>query len=163
MPESTRSRTSSGYIAINEEANFGRLIRYEVRGGMHIAPEFITYDGKRFYAIRWFHGLPRHDKIGGTRFPHGLMMFGESLLDSARRLVGAQLGMKVRSVKILTLESYKDSEDHWHIEPEVLALASGRAKRPRSDTEIVTFDLGHTPEMAFWKSGQFKRFMGEYL
>ncbi len=155
--------TSSGYKAINKEANFGSPIRDEVVGGMHIAPELITKNGKRFYAVHWFHGLPRHDKLNAIRFPHGLMIYGESIMDFAKRIVAEQLHMKVKSVRVLTMESYVDKEKHWHIEPEILAEVYGNAKKPVKDSQIVSFQLMKTPDMAFWKRSEFIKFIKKYL
>lgn len=151
--------TSSGYKAINNEANFGKPIKDEIVGGTHIAPEIIAWDGRKFYAVHWFHGLPRHDKLNAIRFPHGLMIWGESMEDCARRLVKEQLGMNVKSVRVLSIDSYVDKENHWHIEPEILAEVSGEPKKPVENSKIVTFKLEDTPEMAFWKSEKFKEFL----
>ncbi len=155
--------TSSGYKAVNNEANFGKPIENEVVDGMHMAPEIISWDGKKFYAVHWFHGLPRHDKLDAIRFPHGLMIWGESMMDCAKRLVKEQLGMAVKSVKILSVESYVDNEKHWHIEPEILAEVTGEPRKPAEDSEIVIFELNDTPEMAYWKSEDFKKFLKENL
>lgn len=155
--------TSSGYKAMKGEANFGRPIRDEIVGGAHIAPEIITRRGSRFYAVHWFHGLPRHDRLNAIRFPHGLMLFGESVLDVSMRLVREQLGMKVESARVLTMESYVDKERHWHIEPEILAEAAGMPKKPANDSRVVSFALRDTPGMAFWKRTEFIKFMKEHM
>ena len=150
--------TSSGYKALKNEANFGEPISDEVVGGMHIAPEIITRKGETFCAVHWFHGLPRHDELNATRFPHGLMLFGESVLGCARRLVKEQLGMKVKGARVLTIESYVDKERHWHIEPEILAEVYNSPKKPAKDSRIVRFTLKDTPEMAYWSSTEFIKF-----
>ncbi|MBI1978747.1 MAG: hypothetical protein HYS62_01645 [Candidatus Aenigmarchaeota archaeon] len=155
--------TSSGYKAVNNEANFGKPIENEIVGGTHLAPEIITWDGEKFYAVHWFDGLPRHDKLNAIRFPHGLIIWGETIFDCAKRLVEEQLRMNVKSAKVLTIESYVDKENHWHIEPEILAKVSGNPRKPVKNSEIIIFELENTPEMAYWKSKKFKKFISNHL
>ena len=91
----------SSYRATSKEANFGKPIATQVDGGAHITFEMIPHSKGRFYATRWPRGLPGHDDPPNSlRFPHGLIRFGESLEECASRLVGEQLGMKVKDIDI---------------------------------------------------------------
>lgn len=146
----------SKYIAKGGEANFGKPIQSQVDGGTHITFELITKKGKTFYMTRWPDGLPGHDDPpNALRFPHGLIRFGEALDECATRLVGEQLGMKVKHVEILYWDSYVDDYDHWHIEPGCLVEVEGTPKLPENASEVVTFTIDNIPKMSFWTKSEF--------
>lgn len=146
----------SNYKATKGEANFGKPIKTQVSGGTHITFELITKKGNTFYMTRWPHGLPRHDDPPNTlRFPHGLIRFGESLMECAKRLVQDQLGMIVKDAEILYWDSYVDDKNHWHIEPACIVEVAGTPKLPDQASEIVTFDIDHAPDMTFWSKSEF--------
>ncbi len=86
------------------ESNFGPTITREVVGGTHISPHCITVKGDEFVLVDWAEGFPRHDKPGtrAVRFPHGLMLFGESFEYRAVRLIRDQLGPVCLVEKVLS-------------------------------------------------------------
>ncbi|SRR6266478_1263917 len=146
----------SNYRATHNEANFGKPIVSQVSGGSHITFEMITVRDGIFYMTRWPKGLPRHDDPPNTlRFPHGLIRFGETLLQCAKRLVKDQLGMGVKSAKIAYWDSNVDDADHWHIEPGCIVRVDGKPRLPKGASEIVTFDVSNIPEMTFWPREDF--------
>lgn len=142
---------ASNYRASKGEANFGRPITTQLVGGTHITFELITRKGKTLFATRWPKGLPGHDDPPNVlRFPHGLIRFGETIEDCAKRLVKDQLGMNVRSVKMAYMDSYVDDKQHWHIEPGCVVEVDGKPRVPRAASEIVRFTLAKIPELSFW-------------
>jgi len=146
----------SNYRATDNEANFARPIVTQVSGGSHITIEMITVRDGKFYMTRWPKGLPRHDDPPDVlRFPHGLIRFGESLLQCAKRLVKDQLGMQVKSAKIAYWDSYLDDMNHWHIEPGCIVRVDGKPHLAKGASEIVTFDVSNIPEMTFWPRKDF--------
>lgn len=151
---------ASNFKALNNEANFGPPISDEVVGGTHIAVELVTKNGDTFYATEWPQGLPRHD--GGKRtirFPHGLMIFGETIQDCARRLVSEQLGMEVRSVKVNDTETYVDEANHWHIEPICVVEIDGTARPPQEASRVISFTLEDPPDLSFWDIDELAQMM----
>ncbi len=153
----TKLEKSSDYQPLSGEANFGPPIELEVKGGVHIAPEVIARNGSTFFMTRWPSGLPRHaDPPNTLRFPHGLMMFGETIDEVTSRLVGDQLGMRVVAVRTLMIDSYVDDMQHWHIEPILLANVEGESVVPDSASEIIEFKLDSVPDMTFWSKEDFQ-------
>jgi 8-oxo-dGTP pyrophosphatase MutT (NUDIX family) len=149
---------ASDFKPLPGEACFPPTIEMEVVGGAHIAPEIVTRHEGRFLMVEWPQGLPRHETERTTRFPHGLMRFGESLEDCAQRLVADQLGMEVSKIQLLHLDSYLDERNHWHIEPIVLAEVSGEPKLNAAAGGLQYFDGDDLPEHSVWSSREnFRR------
>ena len=97
------------------------------------------------------------------RFPHGLIRFGETLEECAKRLVKEQLGSSVKKVRIVYWDSYVDDFNHWHIEPGAIVELKGTLKVPKQASEIVSFDLAHVPEMTFWPKSDFLELAKEHM
>ncbi|MCH7663924.1 MAG: NUDIX hydrolase [Chloroflexi bacterium] len=155
---------ASTYKAKDNEANFGEPIEDQIKGGTHITLELVTKKGDRFCMTKWPQGLPRHeDPPNALRFPHGLMIFGETPEESAARLVKDQLGMAVDNCKIAYMESYLDDMKHWHIELGFIVDVSGNPKIPRDAEEIVEFTAEKIPKMTFWSRADFLEFLDEHL
>ena len=147
----TEYEKASDFRPLPGEANFGPPIDVEVRQGLHIAPEIIPARGRTLFATRWPNGLPRHDDPPNTvRFAHGLMLFGETIEECARRLVNAQMGLNVEGVTLLDIDSYVDDNEHWHLEPTVLAEVTGSPKTPSGASEIISFTADAIPELTYW-------------
>jgi len=154
----------SNYRARNGEANFGKPITTQVDGGTHMTFELITKKGRKFYMTRWPDGLPGHDDPKNVlRFPHGLIRFGESLSQFAKRLVRDQLGMRVKNVKLAYWDSYLDDTNHWHIEPGLIVELDGKPRVPKRAGEIISFDVHHLPKMTFWPKPDFVEVLKEHL
>jgi 8-oxo-dGTP pyrophosphatase MutT (NUDIX family) len=154
----------SNYKALHNEANFGKPIVTQVSGGTHITFEMITVSNGTFYMTRWPKGLPGHDDPPNTlRFPHGLIRFGESLDQCAKRLVKEQLGMGVKSADIAYWDAHVDKTNHWHIEPGCIVHVTGKPKLPKVASEIVTFDVSDIPKMTFWSKDDFLELVSDQL
>ena len=154
---------ASNFKAINNEANFGSPITDEVVGGAHITFEFITRKRNVYFMTRWPNGLPRHeDPTNCLRFPHGLLQFGETVDQCAKRIVSAQLGFSVKNAKVVAIDSYLDEMGHWHIEPCCIVEVAGRFQVPYQASEIVSFTVDKLPHMTFWKRKQFLDFISQY-
>jgi len=155
---------ASNYRARQNEANFGAPIVTQVVGGTHITFEMVTMRRGKFYMTRWPTGLPGHDDPPNVlRFPHGLIRFGESLEECAKRLVRDQLGMTVRSVRIAYWDSYVDKMNHWHIEPGCIVQVAGKPNIPKRAGEIISFDIFNLPEMTFWPRKDFHKLIRDQL
>lgn len=144
---------SSNFQPLAGEANFPPTITREVVGGVHIAPHCITIENGEYVLADWRNGLPRHDQPGtrAVRFPHGLMLYGETFEESTRRLVVAQLGLTVSSSQIVHMYSYVDETPHWHLEPLLLTYVSGEASPP-DGVKIVRHPVGPLlPEHGVWR------------
>ena len=154
----------SKYRATNDEANFGAPIIAQVSHGAHITFELVANKNDTFYMTRWPTGLPRHDDPPNVlRFPHGLIRFGETMEQCASRLVHDQLGMEVKSVKIVYLDSYVDEQNHWHIEPGCIVEVDGEPRLPDGASEIVTFGIDNVPAMTFWPKQDFIDLVKDYI
>ena len=151
-----RYKLASDFKPLPGEANFPPPIQEEVVGGVHIAPECITRAGDRFIMIEWPNGLPRHETNRTVRFPHGLMRFGEAMEQCAQRLVKEQLGMKVKSVRVLYIDSYLDKMNHWHIEPGLLVEVGGDPKLPKEAGGVIYFRGYKLPKGSVWTIKEFK-------
>jgi 8-oxo-dGTP pyrophosphatase MutT (NUDIX family) len=154
---------ASDFQPLEGEANFPPTITKEVVGGAHIAPECITRQGNEFVMVVWPNGLPRHETERTVRFPHGLMRFGETMDQCAERLVAAQLGIRVSSVRVLEIDSYVDDANHWHIEPLLLLEVTGEPHTPPEASHVVRFQGSELPDGAVWSEKSFKRVYAQYL
>lgn len=147
---------SSDFVPLPGEACFPPPIEVEVVGGLHIAPECITRKGLTFYMIDWPNGLPRHETHRTVRFPHGLMRFGEGVLQCAERLVRDQLGAKVVRADVIRLDSYLDDKQHWHLEPILLVEIDGEPKPHGEARGVVTFEGYTLPGGSVWGADSFR-------
>lgn len=157
---------ASDFQPFEGEANFPPTITKEVKGGAHIAPHCITVQDGKYILIDWREGLPRHGKAGNRtiRFPHGLMKFGESFENCAKRLISDQLGMNTKHASVAYIYSYLDEENHWHIEPIMVVEVSGEPKT-QDNVEVITHEIGNTmPEYFAWHGKDpFKDLYDQYL
>jgi ADP-ribose pyrophosphatase YjhB (NUDIX family) len=144
---------ASDFQPLDGEANFGPPLTKEVVGGAHIAPHCITVRDDEYVMVDWKDGLPRHDKPGNraVRFPHGLMIFGESFEECAERLVRDQLGMSVTTTAVVHVYSYVDDMRQWHMEPLILTGVDGDPAPPQG-AAAVRHPIGpDLPEGAAWR------------
>jgi len=145
------------------EANFPPPMNREVVGGMHIAPECFTVRNGVFVMTVWPNGLPRHEQVRSVRFPHGLMKFGETLEETAQRLVSAQQGLSVIRVSVLKIDSYVDEMNHWHLEPVLLVDVEGEPKLPKEAEELVEFSSSNLPEGSVWGQESFQNTVRQHV
>ncbi len=144
---------ASPFQPLEGEANFGPTLTREVVGGAHLAPHVIMTDGSRLAMITWEQGLPRHDQPGtkATRFPHGLMLFGESFEECAARLAKAQAGVTIDLTRVVHVYSYLDDVNHWHMEPIVVARVDQTGNLPDGVVDLEWFDGAAFPSHGVWR------------
>lgn len=111
----------------------------------------------------WPNGLPRHDSTRTVRFPHGLILYGETIEDCAARLVKDQLGMRVTSVRTLKIYSYMDDAPHWHIEPLLRVEVAGEPNLPSGVSRIVRHKNRTLPDGSVWGPGEFEQVFDEFF
>jgi ADP-ribose pyrophosphatase YjhB (NUDIX family) len=161
---------ASDFQPLEGEANFGPPLTREVVGGAHIAPHCISVEDGQFILVDWAEGLPRHDAPGtrAIRFPHGLIIFGESFEECASRLVADQLGMETARARVIHVYSYVDEANHWHMEPLILTYVTGQPAPPQG-ASVVRSEIGpELPEGAGWRGKPpfeeaFEQFIGPQL
>jgi ADP-ribose pyrophosphatase YjhB (NUDIX family) len=163
MNSNNQYELASDFQPLPGEANFPPPILIEVVGGAHIAPECVTIHGGRFVMTVWPEGLPRHDDNRTVRFPHGLIHFGETIEQCARRLVKDQQGFQVDTVRVLDIDSYVDEKKHWHIEPLILVTVSGEPQIPKAAEKIVYFGKDHLPDGAMWDEKSFAEMIAKHI
>lgn len=110
----------------------------------------------------WTNGLPRHDTNKVARFPHGLMVFGETIEQCAQRLLLDQFGLQLVDVSVLEIGSHLDDQRHWHLEPLLLLSTSGEPKGPSGVEGFIWFDGPELPELSVW-SPDWTRVWTSYL
>lgn len=155
------AKVISNFKILKGEANFAPPISREVRGGTHISAEVIPFDGQFLYAKYWPNGLARHDDGPTMRFVHGHVIFGETMLDCAKRLLSEQFNLTANNCKVIDIESYVDESDHWHIEPIILASIN-EPNAPILD-KLIRFEINEIPDLTFWKASELKILLSPWL
>lgn len=154
----------------NKEANFGKPLKNEVKGGAHVTLEIILKKDGKYVLLRRPKGIPRHRNPGYSRsypngflyFCHDLIRYGESVEKCVRRIVRNQAGVGVKSLKIIYIESVVRG-DNWAIIPHVIAEISALPKKSRDVSEVVVFGRNNVPEgLAWWSSKDLKEFLRGY-
>src|SRR3989338_10207722 len=153
------------YIFKNKEANFGKPLKFQTRGGAHITFEIILKWNRKYIALRRKsipgHEAPPHAKKhpkGLLYFCHNLIRYGESVEQCVKRIVKSQTGVNVKTYKVVDIESSVQKKDgQWAIIPLVVAELSSKPKIGSFGnriTEVVEFTKKHVPaDFAWW----FKR------
>src|SRR5207302_1054683 len=96
------------------------------------------------------------------RFPHGLMLFGETVEECAQRLIGDQLGLELKEATVLSIDSYVDEQNHWHLEPLILAEVEGTPALPVKARQIVTFNITQQPGLTYWPDSSLRETLQQY-
>lgn len=97
--------SKSNYHYTHREANFGQPLKTEVPGGSHLTLEIVPRVGDSLIALRHtqpFHGGPAN----GLYFVHGLIRFGEQLDQAVSRLLQEQVGLKLHTTCLYSLDSW---------------------------------------------------------
>ncbi|MGH8104126.1 MAG: NUDIX hydrolase, partial [bacterium] len=115
-----------------------------VAGGAHLVFEIVPRQGSRIYALRRPQGLHEGPK-NALYFVHGRPRFGETVMDAATRLVKEQAGCKVKSTSLLSMDSWVDGIEHWHLCLNIVADVIGKPKPAKDVPEIVAITKGHVP------------------
>jgi hypothetical protein len=137
------------YYYTNREANFGKPLRTEVSGGSHLTIDVILLHQRIVYALRLPEGL-HGDRKNGLYFPHGLIRFGESLLECVDRLCQEFVGISALAVQTYSLASWVDDNDHWHLCLNAITTI-GRPPTPGGQvSEVVPVTLDRLPDEFPW-------------
>ena len=161
------------YYWKNKEANFGKPLKTQIKGGTHITFEIILKKGKKFIALRRNsipgHEAPPHIKIypnGLLFFCHDLIRYGESMKDCVNRIVEKQTGVKVKNFKVIYIDSFiQDKDGQWAFTPHIITELN-KIPKPgfygNEIKEIVLFDKNNIPnDFAWWSKKDLKNFLKE--
>ena len=162
------------YVWENKEANFGKPLKYQVKGGTHFTFEIILkWDGK-YIALRRKsipgHEAPPHAKKypnGLLYFCHNLIRYGESVEQCVRRIVKSQTGVSVKSYKVVDIESsVQKKDDQWAIVPLVVAELNIKPKIGSFGNriiEVVEFTKKNVPaDFAWWSKSEVEHFLKRF-
>ena len=150
------------YIFKNKEANFGKPLKHQVKGGAHITFEIILKWNGKYIALRRpsipGHEAPPHAKKhpkGLLYFCHNLIRYGESVEQCVKRIVKSQTGVGVKSYKVVDIESTVQKKDgQWAIIPLVVVELTQKPKTGifgNRITEVVEFSKKNVPnDFAWW-------------
>ncbi len=163
------------YLWRNREANFGRPLQHQVRGGIHITFELIPKWHGRYLALRRPKGIPGHElPPSASRYPRGLLYFchnliryGETADECIRRIVKSQTGVGVKSWRIVDIDSQVQAKDgQWAFMPHAIVEV---AKKPKAGTygnritEVVEFSKRNVPrDFGWWDSRELKNFLVQF-
>lgn len=147
-----------------KEANFGRVVKKEVRGGTHITLEIIVKIGKKYLAFRRVHGIEGHpqsqeEKSGrNIYFCHDLIRRGETIFEATSRIVKKQAGIRIIDCKVVFIDSIIKN-NQWAIIPYIMARTK---EMPKSNNgmEVILFDKKSVPTgFAWWTEEEVKEFI----
>ena len=162
------------YIWKNKEANFGKPLKYQVKGGTHITFEiFLKWNGK-YIALRR-QSIPGHEApLHTSKYPkellyfcHNLIRYGESVEQCVKRVVKSQTGVNVKSYKVINIESsVQKKDDQWAIVPLVVAELSSKPKVGSFGnriSEVVEFTKKNVPtDFAWWSKNEVEHFLKRF-
>jgi len=162
------------YIWKNKEANFGKPLKYQVKGGTHFTFEIILKWNGRYIALRR-QSIPGHEAPSrAKKYPNGLLYFchnlirhGESVEQCVKRIVKSQTGVGVKSYKVVNIESSVQKKDgQWAIVPLVIAEL---ARKPKTGvfgnriSEVVEFTKKNVPvDFAWWSKSEVEHFLKRF-
>lgn len=163
------------YLWKHNEANFGRPLRRQVRGGTHITFELILKWGGKYIALRRPQGIPGHElPPQASRYPRGLLYFchnlvryGESVEQCIKRTVRTQIGVGVAAFRIVDIYSEVQAKDgQWAFMPHAIVELE-RKPRPgtygNAVTEVVEFTRRSIPsDFGWWSKGELQLFLKKF-
>lgn len=163
------------YIWKNQEANFGKPLRYQVKGGTHITFELILKWRGRYIALRRPRGIPSHElppqanqyPKGLLYFCHNLIRFAESADQCVRRIIKAQAGVGVKSWRVVDIESHvQTKDDQWALMLYVIVELLKKPKRGNygnAITEVVEFTKSSiTVDFGWWSKKDLLEFLKKF-
>lgn len=162
------------YVWKNKEANFGKPLKYQVRGGFHITLEIILKWNGKYIALRR-PSIPGHEAPPQAEkhpkrllyFCHNLIRYGESIEQCVKRIVKSQAGVGIKSYRVVDMESFvQKKDDQWAITPYIIV---DLAKKPKPGNygnriaEVVEFAKKNIPnDLAWWPKIELKTFLREF-
>src|SRR3989338_4761678 len=162
------------YIFKNKEANFGKPLKFQTRGGAHITFEIILKWNRKYIALRR-KSIPGHEAPPHARkyprgllyFCHNLIRYGESVEQCVKRIVKSQTGVGVKSYRVVDIESSVQKKDNqWAIIPCVIAELTRKPKMGNFGnkiTEVVSFTKKDVPnDFAWWPKKDLAEFLNTF-
>lgn len=159
------------YLYKNKEANFGKPLKSQVKGGTHITFEIVLKYKDKYIVLRrqsiQGHSAPTQsikNEDGALYFCHDLIRHGESISQCVKRIVRSQAGVGVKSYRVVDIESLIQKKDsQWAFIPHVIAELSKKPKTGRYGTrvtEVVEFTKQSIPSgFAWWEKDELKTFL----
>lgn len=127
----------------------------QVRGGTHITLEIILKKGTRYVALLRPQGVPGHAIWSPKKrlyFCHDLLRVGEPISNAVRRIVKAQAGVGVKSIRVLDIETAVHNKHHAVI-PIIVAVVRQMPRPGRYGNKVakvVAFTKGRIPSGFDW-------------
>jgi hypothetical protein len=144
------------YYYEHGEANFGPPLQREVSGGAHVTIECLMHMGQTLYALRLPEGLHGCTK-NALYFAHGLIRFGEKLLECVQRLVSEQAYVNVTAIQPYTFSSWVDENNHWHMCLNVFANIAQVPAVSQRTSEVVAFTADAVPsDLEWWTADEMR-------
>lgn len=160
------------YYFKNKEANFGKPLKTQIKGGTHITFEIFLKKGNKYFALRRPRGIPGHElppkaknnPQGLLYFCHNLIKYGESVEACIKRIVKQQTGVSVKKFKTVYIESVVQNKDgQWAFIHHVIAEINKIPKTNSLVTEVVEFDKNNIPdEFGWWSKEDLEWFFNEF-
>lgn len=160
------------YLLKHNEANFGRPLRRQVRGGTHITFELILKWRGKYIALRRPKAIPEHElppeaykyRRGLLYFCHGLIRYGETVEECIKRIIRSQAGVGVDTFQIVSIDSEVQTKDgQWAFMPHAVVNLSQKPRRGRygnTVTEVVEFTKRNVPgDFGWWEKRELKDFL----
>lgn len=158
------------YIWKYKEANFGKTLKSQVKGGTHITFELILKYQNKYIALRR-DSIPKHEPIPNNRqklyFCHGLIRYGESVEKCIKRVVREQTGVTVKSFRIVYIDSEIQKKDgQWAITPHAIVNLKNKpipGAYGNNISEVIEFTKDKIPkDFVFWSSKELLEFINEF-
>lgn len=150
------------YYYTKREANFGKPLRTERRGGAHLTCEIVLHTEDTLHALLLLDGMHDGPK-NALYFPHGLIRFGESVMDCAGRLASDQANVQITRAALFTLPSWVDDDEHWHLCLNILAAVARPPRAAGSVAEVVPITMSNIPDNFGWWTVDQVRSLLQYL
>lgn len=163
------------YIWKNKEANFGKPLRRQVRGGTHITFELVLKWKGRYVGLRRPRGIPGHElppragrhPSGLLYFCHNLIRYGESVDQCIRRIVKFQTGVGVKSWRIVDIDAEVQAKDgQWAFMPYAIIELARKPKVGKHGNKIVEaieFTKRNIPtDFGWWSKGDLTGFLKKF-
>ncbi len=154
----------------NKEANFGKPVKLQVKGGTHITFELMLMYQNKYIALRR-DNIPQHEPKSNNKqklyFCHGLIRYGESVEKCIQRIIREQTGVAVKSFRVVYIDSQVQKKDgQWAITPHAFVHLKNKPTPGvygNKISEVIEFTKHKVPkDFAFWSSKELLEFINEF-
>ncbi len=163
------------YYWKHKEANFGKPLKIQAKGGTHITFEIIpTYHSKAVAFKR--QSNPGHEKPPGAKdhpegmlfFCHNLIRYSEPMGKFVNRVTKEQIGVGIKNWKIADFESfYQKKDNQWVLMGYIIAELKKLPKPGKHGnriTQVLTFTSKNVPStFAWWNKKDVRDFLKKHL